>query len=248
MIAPWRRSSGGGASEPDPSGFPSHATAGTSKEGPSATGVEVRDMCIGAGKRPSEVVHWAQLSGGGLAKGQCGLVEGVDDGGEWKVARGLVLVRGGLVLLRIANVHPFPIDLPRRRPLVTIAGIDCSQVQGGRNMVLQTPNPGEVVIDVRTTQAPARAGSPLDLLEAEGLTPDQQQQFRELIRRWAGVFAAHEENFELRSLLRVMLESGVIAESASPGAAQVVLVRKKDGVWRFYVDYWRLNAVTHRDA
>ncbi|KAJ8353162.1 hypothetical protein SKAU_G00207290 [Synaphobranchus kaupii] len=47
-----------------------------------------------------------------------------------------------------------------------------AQVQGGRDMVLQTPSPGEVVIDVLTAQAPARAGSPLDLLEAEGLTPD----------------------------------------------------------------------------
>ncbi|KAJ8376174.1 hypothetical protein SKAU_G00067540 [Synaphobranchus kaupii] len=89
----------------------------------------------------SEVVLWAQVSGGGLAEGQCGLVEGIEDGGEWKVARGLVQVRGGRVLLWIANVHPFPIELPRRRPLATIASIDPSQVQGGRDMVLQTPNP-----------------------------------------------------------------------------------------------------------
>ncbi|KAJ8380698.1 hypothetical protein SKAU_G00014760 [Synaphobranchus kaupii] len=106
----------------------------------------------------SEVVRWAQVSGGGLAKKQCGLVEVVEDGGEWKVARGLVRVRGGGVLLWIANVHPFP----RWRPLATIAGLEPSQVQIGCNMALQTPSPGEVVIDVRTTQAPAGAGSPCD--------------------------------------------------------------------------------------
>ncbi|KAJ8356411.1 hypothetical protein SKAU_G00192050 [Synaphobranchus kaupii] len=120
----------------------------------------------------SEMVRWAQVSGGGLAEGQCGLVEGVEDGNGWKVARRLVRVRGGGVLLRIAKAHPFPIELHRRRPLATIASIDPSRVQGGGNMVLQTPRPGEVIIDVRTTQAPAGTESPLDLPEAEGLMPD----------------------------------------------------------------------------
>ncbi|KAJ8375754.1 hypothetical protein SKAU_G00063340 [Synaphobranchus kaupii] len=208
----------------------------------------------------SEVVCWAQVSGGGLAEGQCGLVDGMEDGGEWKVAWGLVRVQRGQVLLQIANVHPFPIELYRRGPLATIAGIDPSQVQGDHDMVLQTPSPGEVDIDIRTTQAPAGAGSPLDLPKAEGLTPDQQQRFQELIRRWAGVFAAHKEDFgktdavlhniptgdappshkslfpELRSLMREMLENRVIAESASLRASPVVLVRKKDGAWHFCVD------------
>ncbi|KAJ8375774.1 hypothetical protein SKAU_G00063540 [Synaphobranchus kaupii] len=110
----------------------------------------------------SEVLRWAQGSGEGLSDGQCGLVEGVDNGGEWKVARELF------------------------------------QVQGGRDMVLQTPSPEEVVVDVRTTQAPAGVGIPLDLPEAKGLTPDQQQWFRMLIRWWAGVFVAHEEDFAFK--------------------------------------------------
>ncbi|XP_076740530.1 uncharacterized protein LOC143418699 [Maylandia zebra] len=53
---------------------------------------------------------------------------------------------------------------------------------------------------------------------------------------------------EMRSLLADMMEKGVIRESCSPWASPIVLVRKKDGTWRFCVDYRKLNAVTHKDA
>lgn len=45
-----------------------------------------------------------------------------------------------------------------------------------------------------------------------------------------------------------MLDSGVVSESSSPWAAPIVLVKKKDGTWRFCVDYQKLNALTHKDA
>ena len=45
-----------------------------------------------------------------------------------------------------------------------------------------------------------------------------------------------------------MLEQGVIDPSDSPWSSPIVLVKKKDGTYRFCVDFRKLNGVTIKDA
>ncbi|KAJ4780691.1 polyprotein [Rhynchospora pubera] len=89
--------------------------------------------------------------------------------------------------------------------------------------------------------------------EPQGLPPSRPIDRRILLN--AGTDAVdvkpyhypHFQKSEIEKLVADLLQSGAIRPSSYAFSSPVLLVRKKDGTWRFCVDYRALNAVTIRD-
>ena len=70
------------------------------------------------------------------------------------------------------------------------------------------------------------------------LTPGAQQPNGPIYRR------SILENDEIKRQIQELLQKGHIWPSSSPCGSPIVLVQKKDGTWRLYIDYRALNKIT----
>ncbi|XP_071924641.1 uncharacterized protein [Coffea arabica] len=86
--------------------------------------------------------------------------------------------------------------------------------------------------------------------EPQGLPPTRSQDHCITLKEGAKPFqirpyrCPYIQKTEIETLVQEMLHSGIIQLSSSPFASPVLLVKKKDGSWRFCVDYRQLNDLT----
>ncbi|KAL7291774.1 hypothetical protein TKK_0014559 [Trichogramma kaykai] len=57
-----------------------------------------------------------------------------------------------------------------------------------------------------------------------------------------------EKKLEIDQQVKGMLDQGIIETCVSPYSSPIVLAKKKDGTWRFCIDYRRLNSLTEDSA
>lgn len=58
----------------------------------------------------------------------------------------------------------------------------------------------------------------------------------------------HSQKSKIEKIVIELLSEGLIQPSTNPFSAPVILVKKKDGTWRFCVDYIAVNALAIKDS
>ena len=168
------------------------------------------------------------------------------------------------ILLQVMNISPTPVTIYKGTKLATMTP------EHDVMLISHTTSP----TDDNSTSPPTI----LDQIDLSHLTTEEHTELAKLLTDFSHVFAEnpiptghtsivkhsiHTTGPPIRQPLRRipqalksvvgtevqrMLDHNVIRPSSSPWSSPVIMVRKKDGTWRFCIDYRKLNAVTCRDA
>ena len=142
----------------------------------------------------------------------------------------------------ISQVHPinvvqegeFPMETGSTPPNIDLAGTDLSPIEQQQLLNLLT---SFSTIFTTANDPLGRTNVVKHSIQTSG--PPIRQPLRRLPQAMKPVVEMEVQK---------MLEQGVIQHSTSPWSSPVVMVRKKDGAWRFCVDYRKVNAATRQDA
>ncbi|KAJ9536215.1 hypothetical protein OSB04_un000601 [Centaurea solstitialis] len=131
---------------------------------------------------------------------------------------------------------------------------------GGRPVTLRgDPTLGRSMLSPKAMEGVEVKNEELDgLLEefenvfhmSAGLPPERGREHGIVLKEGSGTINvrpyryAHYQKDEIETLVKEMLDAGVIQPSNSPFSSPVLLVKKKDGSWRFCIDYRSLNKAT----
>ncbi|OMP05180.1 reverse transcriptase [Corchorus capsularis] len=116
----------------------------------------------------------------------------------------------------------------------------------------------ENVYDSSTLQVPETLQTLLSkyhsvFAKPQGLPPFRQQSHHIHLQPGASPINVrpyrypHSQKQDMTNIIEDMLKQGIIRPSVSPFSSLVLLVKKKDGTWRFCVDYRALNTTTIKD-
>ena len=184
--------------------------------------------------------------------------------------------QGPYRIVRQLGPVDYVIATPDKRKTERTCHVNMLKPYVQRNL-LTNVHPTPETINTCTTDIQTPKTNPLSKFKFDGLTPDKQEELKQLLTEFSDVFSdepgkttvtKHEIHLEpgsrpiklppyrvstqkseiIKKELDNMIDLGVIEPSSSPWAAPVVVIPKPDKTFRFCVDYRRLNEVTVSDA
>ncbi|UYV81543.1 hypothetical protein LAZ67_20001490, partial [Cordylochernes scorpioides] len=170
-----------------------------------------------------------------------------------RIARCLITVRNKLADLWITNPYPRTLKIMKNQtlgyasPPTTVNYIEndeedkVTEIQINEDLTLSQKNELRQVLSKYSDLFSSKLGKTnlaKHRIETENAKPIKHKPYR----------VSPKERDIIKEQIQDMLQEGVIRESSSPWAFPVILVRKRDGNWRFCVDYRKLNSITVKDV